>query len=96
MVSTDRGLCCIDEGAGQLSADRVMTVRTEGGQLAQARVGESRRGGIRGQDGRSALAAQAADVASEFREAEVDQAVELAKAIDEMLRSLARDARETR
>ena len=85
MVVADRAAGGVDERAGELEADLVAPVVAQGGQALDRDAVEGGGGGIVVQDGAGELAVEAADVAGELGEAEIDQAVQLAHAIAEVL-----------
>ena len=85
VVLTDRGLCGLDQLLGQLSADKVTSVVAQPGQAASACASERLRSGIGGQQAGGEHAVEAADVAGELGETEVDQAMQLSNAVVEVL-----------
>ena len=81
----DGAACGVDEGAGEIEADLMSPVVAQRG---QALDGDAVEGGGRRvvvQDRAGELAVEAVHVAGEFGEAEIDQAMQLAHAIAEVL-----------
>ena len=86
MVLADGGLCGLDQLLGQFGADEVAAVVAQLGQAAWALRGRRRvRSGIGREQAGGEHAVEAADIAGELGEAEIDQAMQLADAIVEVL-----------
>ena len=85
VVVADRTLGGIDELAGEFVADQMTPVVAQSGQPGRRGASEGVRGGIFGQQTGGEHAVEAADVAGELGEAEIDQAMQLADPIAEIL-----------
>ena len=85
MVLADRALGGLDELLGQLGADQVAPVVAQPGEPARVGAGEGLCGRIFGQEASGKHAVEAADVARELREAEIDEPVQLTDAVVEVL-----------
>ena len=85
VVVADRMLGGLDELSGEFVADQVASVVAQSGQPARRGASEGVRGGIFGQQTGGEHAVEAADVAGELGEAEIDQAMQLADPIVEIL-----------
>ena len=70
---------------GELGADQVAAVVAQLGEPARVGAGEGLGGRVFGEQAGGQHAVEGADVAGELREAEIDQAVELAHAVVEIL-----------
>ena len=81
----DGGFGGLDQLLGQLGADEVAAVVAQLGQSARRGTSESVRGGISGQQAGGEHAVEAADIAGELGKAEIDQTVQLAHAVVEIL-----------
>jgi hypothetical protein len=85
MMLTDRMLGGLDQGMGQFGSDEVSSIIAEPGEAAGCRAGEGMRGGVFGEEAGGEHAVEAANVAGELGKAEIDQTMELADAIIEIL-----------
>ena len=75
----------VDQLFGQLGADHVPAVVAQFREPARVRAGEGRCARVFGEQAGGEHAVEAADVAGEFREDEIDQAMQLAHAVVEVV-----------
>ena len=83
--AADRDLGRLDEAAGQILADPAATVVAQPGQSADSDALEGLGGRELVEHGARQLAVQAADIACELREAQIDETVQLAHPVAEVL-----------
>jgi len=85
MMLTDRMLGGLDQGMCQVGSDEVSSIIAQPGDAAGCGAGKGMRGGVFGEEAGGEHAVEAANVAGELGKAEIDQTMELANAIIEIL-----------